>query len=102
MVGVSSAFDALRETIDSADASDRAGFARATRNAVAKTIVAAAFEPVVPEAPAHDPPPQMFDLLGPELADEVAALYRGGDDWTTHAIDVLEPLNELAKRTPGE
>jgi hypothetical protein len=95
---VSSAFETLRETIDTADASDRAAFARATRNAVAKTILAAALEPVVPAPPAHDPPPQMFDLLGPDLADEVAALYRGGDDWTTHAIDVLEPLNELARR----
>ncbi|MFL5954495.1 MAG: hypothetical protein ACJ76I_10350 [Gaiellaceae bacterium] len=99
---MSSAFEALRETIDSAEASDRAGFARATRNAVAKTILAAAFERVVPEAPAHDPPPQIFDLLGPNLAGEVAAIYRGEDGWTTHAIDVLEPLNELAKRARRE
>ena len=95
---MSSAFESLRATIDAADASDRAAFARAARNAIAKTILAAAFEPVVPAPPAHDPPAQMFDLLGPDLADEVAALYRGGDDWTTHAIDVLEPLNDLAKR----
>ena len=95
--GVSQAFDALRAAIDAADASDRAAFARATRNAVAKTILAAALERVEPAPPAHQPPPQIFDLLGPDLGSEVATVYRGDDDWTTHAIDLLQPLNELAR-----
>ena len=94
---MSTAFDAVREAIDTAGAGDPAAFARATRNAVAKAILAAAFEPVAPAPPAHDPPPQMFDLVGPDLAGELAALYRGGEDWTTHAIDVLEPLHELTR-----
>jgi len=94
---MSTAFDAVREAIDTAEAGDPAAFARATRNAVAKAILAAAFEPLAPPPPAHGPPPQMFDLVGPDLADELAALYRGGADWTTHAIDVLEPLHALTR-----
>ena len=30
------------------------------------------------------------ELLGPELGGALTALYRGGDDWTSRAIDLLE------------
>jgi hypothetical protein len=88
----------LRDTVDSAVASDRAAFARAARNAVARAILAAA---LVPDAgaglPEHEPPAaEVRDLLGPDVGDALTALYLGGDDWTSRAIDLLEPLNELA------
>lgn len=88
----------LRDTVDTAAASDRAAFARAARNAVAQAILAAA---LVPDAgaglPEHEPPvAEVRDLLGPDVGDALTALYRGGDDWTSRAIDLLEPLNALA------
>jgi hypothetical protein len=88
----------LRATVDAAVASDRAAFARAARNAVAQAILAAA---LVPDAeagrPEHEPPAaEVRDLLGPDLGDALTELYRGGDDWTSRAIDLLEPLNALA------
>jgi hypothetical protein len=47
------------------------------------------------------PPPsrraaEVRDLLGPDVGDALTELYRGGDDWTSRAIDLLEPLNALA------
>ena len=88
----------LRDAVDAAAASDRAAFARAARNAVAQAILAAA---LVPDAdagqPEHEPPEaEVRDLLGPDVGEALTALYRGGDDWTSRAIDLLEPLNELA------
>jgi len=95
---VGSAFDAVREAIDLADESDRVAFARATRNAVARAIVAAAFAPISPGAAKRQPPEEnLRRLVGPDLATALAELYRGGDDWTSRAIDVLEPLNERAR-----
>lgn len=88
----------LRATVDTAAASDRAAFARAARNAVAQAILAAALAPDADAGrPEHDPPEtEVRDLLGPDVGDALTALYRGGDDWTSRAIDLLEPLNELA------
>jgi hypothetical protein len=88
----------LRDTVDAASTGDRAAFARAARNAVAQAILAAA---LAPEAyagrPEHEPPAaEVRDLLGPDVGDALTELYRGGDDWTSRAIDLLEPLNELA------
>ena len=37
------------------------------------------------------------ERFGPELAAELAAVYAGGPDWTTHAIDALEPLHALTR-----
>jgi hypothetical protein len=35
-------------------------------------------------------------LLGADLGADLAALYQGGEGWTSRAIDLLEPLNALA------
>ena len=88
----------LRDTVDAAVASDRAEFARAARNAVAQAILAAALAPGAdPGRPEHEPPAkEVRDLLGPDVGDALTELYHGGDDWTSRAIDLLEPLNALA------
>ncbi len=88
----------LRDTVDAAVASDRAGFARAARNAVAQAILAAAVAPGAdPGRPEHEPPAkEVRDLLGPDVGDALTELYRGGADWTSRTIDLLEPLNVLA------
>ena len=93
----------LRDTIDAAAASDRAAFARAARNAVAQAILAAALAPDADAGrPEHEPPAaEVRDLLGPDVGDALTELYRGGDDWTSRAIDLLAPLNELA-HAPAE
>ena len=91
----------FRETIDAVGAAERAEFARAARNAVAGAILAAALAPdTAAGRPEHEPPEaEIRELVGPDLGAELAALYRGGDDWTSRAIDLLEPLNELAHAT---
>ena len=88
----------LRDAVDAAVVSDRAAFARAARNAVAQAILAAALTPDAGVGRAEHEPPvtEVRDLLGPDLGDALTALYRGGDDWTSRAIDLLEPLNALA------
>jgi hypothetical protein len=93
------ALRSLRTAVDSAASSDRAAFARAARNAVAQTILAAALAPETTAGrPEHEPPEaEVRELLGPELGGALTALYRGGDDWTSRAIDLLEPLNEVAQ-----
>jgi hypothetical protein len=93
----------LRNTLDAAAASDRAAFARAARNAVAQAILAAALAPDADAGrPEHEPPAaEMRGLLGPDVGDALTELYHGGDDWTSRAIDLLEPLNELA-HSPAE
>jgi hypothetical protein len=92
------ALRSLRDTVDAAAASDRAAFARAARNAVAQAILAAALAPdATAGRPEHEPPAaEVRELLGPEVGEALTELYRGGDDWTSRAIDLLEPLNELA------
>ena len=88
----------LRDAVDQVAARDRAAFARAARNAVAQAILAAALAPgSAAGRPEHEPPvDEVRELLGTELGDALTELYRGGDDWTSRAIDLLEPLNELA------
>lgn len=88
----------FRDAVDTAPVQDAAAFARATRNGVAQAILAAALAPdsAVSE-PEHEPPePEIRLLLGADLAESVSALYRGGDAWTSRAIELLEPLNDLA------
>jgi hypothetical protein len=94
----SDALQPLRDTLDGVGAAERAAFARAARNAVAHAILAAALVPDPgPDLPEHEPPEaEIRALLGPDLGAELAALYRGGDDWTSRAIDLLEPLNNVA------
>jgi hypothetical protein len=88
----------FRETIDGVSLAERAAFARAARNAVAGAILAAALAPdATAGRPEHEPPEaEIRELLGSDLGAELVALYRGGDDWTSRAIDVLAPLNDLA------
>ena len=78
---------------------DAATFARNTRNAVARAVLAAAFAPDGDVgAPAEPAPARAVRAqVGPELADELLALYEGGPDWTSRAIDLLRPLHELAR-----
>jgi hypothetical protein len=92
------ALRSLRDTVDSAPAHDRTTFARAARNAVAQAILTAALTPdAVAGLPEHEPPEaEVRELLGPDLGEALTALYRGGDDWTSRAIDLLEPLNAAA------
>jgi hypothetical protein len=94
----SDALRSLRTTVDAAAAGDRVAFARAARNAVAQAILTAALAPdTTAGPPEHEPPEaEVRELLGPELGGALTALYRGGDDWTSRAIDLLEPLNEVA------
>ena len=100
----SDALRSLRETVDTAATSDLATFARATRNAVAQAILGAALLPAAaPGQPQHEPPEaEVRALLGPRLGEALSALYRGGDDWAGRAIDLLEPLNEVARGLTGE
>jgi hypothetical protein len=92
------ALSSLRDTVDAAPSHDRAAFARAARNAVAQAILAAALAPdAMPGEPEHEPPvAEVRELLGRDLGEQLTALYRGGDDWTSRAIDLLEPLNVAA------
>ena len=89
----------LRDAVDAAGSTDRAAFARAARNAVAQAILIASVSPgSAIGQPDHDPPEtEISKLVGQELGDALTALYRGGGDWTSRAIDLLEPLNELAR-----
>src|SRR2546430_7391613 len=96
------AADALtpfRDAIDAAGASDRATFARRARNAVAQAVLAAALAPEATVAvPAHPAPADdVRALVGDDLAAELVALYDGGADWTSRAIDLLEPLHALSR-----
>jgi hypothetical protein len=92
------ALRSLRDTVDTAGGSDRAAFARAARNAVAQAILAASLAPgAAAGQPEHDPPlTEVCDLLGPDVGSALTELYRGGENWTSRAIDLLEPLNALA------
>ena len=48
-----------------------------------------------PDHAAH--PDDVRAHVGDELTPELVALYDGGADWTTRAIDVLEPLHALTR-----
>ncbi len=88
--------EGVRRALDDAPAADTAALARATRNAIAQAVLAEAFSHEPPE-PAEPPLTSLRERFGPELAEELAAVYAGGADWTTHAIDALEPLHALAR-----
>jgi hypothetical protein len=92
--------DGIRVAIDSAPRSDAATFARQTRNAIARAVLAASLSHEPPGPPEHAPPAtELRERVGPELAAELLTVYEGGDDWTSHAIDALEPLHELTRRS---
>jgi hypothetical protein len=90
---------AVRAALDAAPSEETATLARRARNALAQAVLAEALAHEAP-APAERLPPieSLRERLGPELAAELAAVYAGGPDWTTHAIDALEPLHALASR----
>jgi len=93
----------LRDAVDRATDRDAVAFARATRNAVALAILAAAMTPGGTTAQDGREPQEarFFELLGDSLGSEVAAVYRGGEGWTSRAIDLLEPLNRIAQARAG-
>jgi hypothetical protein len=87
--------DAVRDAIDSCGETETAVFARRTRNAIAMAIVARG--PVEP--PTRTPPvEQLAEKVGDDLGHILTEVYEGGPDWTSRAIDALEPLHELARR----
>ena len=87
---------AVRAALDAGPTEDTATLARRTRNALAQAVLAEAFSHEAPE-PAEPPFTSLRERFGPELAEELAAVYAGGPDWTTHAIDALEPLHALTR-----
>jgi hypothetical protein len=95
------AADALtpfRAAIDAAGETDRATFARRTRNAVAQAVLAASLGSGETSRPSRAAPAdQVRAHVGEELAAELVALYEGGEGWTSRAIDVLEPLHALTR-----
>jgi hypothetical protein len=96
---VSMTLEAVREAIDACGETDRAAFARRTRNALAAAILAESLAHDVPAAPDHEPPvAELHSRVGDDLGDALAAIYEGRGDWTSRAIDALEPLHELARR----
>jgi hypothetical protein len=90
--------DGVRAAIDSAPRSDTATFARQTRNAIAQAVVVAALSAESPSPPRHAPPEaELRERVGPELAAELLKVYAGDADWTSRAIDALEPLHALTR-----
>ena len=87
---------AVRAALETAASEDTAALARRTRNALAQAVLAEALRHEAP-TPAEPPLAALRARFAPELADELAAVYAGGPDWTTHAIDALEPLHALAR-----
>ena len=88
--------EGVRRALDDAPAADTATLARATRNAIAQAVLAEALSHQTP-VPAEPPLTALRERFGPVLAEELAAVYAGGPDWTAHAIDALEPLHALAR-----
>jgi hypothetical protein len=90
--------EAVRDAIDTCAASDPAAFARRTRNALAQAIVGEAFTHEQAAQPTHAAPLAELRLcVGDDLGGALAAVYEGSENWTSLAIDALEPLNELAR-----
>jgi len=90
--------EAVRETIDACAGTDPAVFARRTRNALATAILAESLAHSSPPPPAHPAPvDELRTTVGDELSAELAAIYEGSDDWTSRAIDALEPLHAIAR-----
>jgi hypothetical protein len=91
--------EAVREAIDACGDTDRAAFARRTRNALAAAILAESLTHAAPAPPGHEPPvDELRSRVGDELGETLAAIYEGGEDWTSRAIDALEPLHVIARR----
>ena len=89
---------AVRDAIDSCGELDTATFARRTRNAIAQAIVGEALVHNREPPPPHEPPvDELHRRLGDDLGDTLVAVYEGGDDWTSRAIDALPTLHELAR-----
>lgn len=89
----------MREAIDACAETDRAVFARRTRNALAAAILAESLTHAAPEPADHAPPlDELRGRVGDDLGDSLAAIYEGGEDWTSRAIDALEPLHAIARR----
>jgi hypothetical protein len=99
-VGLEATAVDLRAAIDSATELGSAAFARRARNALAQAVVAAAFaaEDTLSPADHGAPMEELRGRVGPELAEELAAVYVGDVGWTSHAIDALQPLHSLAAR----
>ena len=92
------ALDGIRLALDEAAATDTASFARRARNELAKAVLAEAMAPAAPSAPVRVLPVAPLEArLGPELAAHLVSVYAGVADWTSHAIDALEPLDALAR-----
>lgn len=90
--------EAVREAIDECAGTDPAVFARRTRNALAAAILAESLSHTSPLPPAHAAPADdLRSTVGDELSATLTAIYEGGDDWTSRAIDALEPLHALTR-----
>jgi hypothetical protein len=122
-VSLAAAAADFRAAVDTAPSVDAATFARRTRNAIAQAVLAAALsqdeEVGAPDhaAPARGACPRSGPVeglwgnravpratccalrahVGDELAAQLVELYDGCPDWTSRAIDVLEPLHALAR-----
>jgi hypothetical protein len=90
--------EAVRDAIDSCTESETAAFARRTRNAIAQAILEEALAHHDEPAPDHAPPVgELRRTVGDDLGVTLAAVYEGGSEWTSRAIDALEPLHALAR-----
>jgi hypothetical protein len=89
---------AFRAAVDASATTDRVTFARHARNGAASAIVAAAVGADAPPVEREPPAGDLRALVGPELADQLLAVYAGDAGWASRAIDVLEPLHALARR----
>jgi hypothetical protein len=98
-VSLAAAAADFRAAVDAAPRVDAATFARRTRNAIAQAVLAAAFSPDDEVGgPDHAPPVDDVRVhAGEPLAAQLVELYQGCPDWTSRAIDVLEPLHALAR-----
>ena len=90
--------DGIRLALEDAGKADTAVFARRARNELAKAVLAEALAPGAVSPPVRSLPLAPLELqVGPELAAQLASIYAGGADWTSHAIDALAPLDALAR-----
>jgi hypothetical protein len=90
--------DGVRLVLENAATTDTQTFARRARNELAKAVVAEALAPGTVSSPMRALPlAPLEQRVGLELAGHLASIYAGGVDWTSHAIDALEPLNALAR-----
>ena len=91
--------EAVRDAIDACAETEPAVLARRTRNALAAAILAEAMVHAAPSPAPHAPPvAELRTTFGDDLGAALAAIYEGGEDWPSRAIDALEPLHALARR----